>query len=40
MGIILKIATLESLYRLKEKTFRAVDKNDLIFLKKLIEEKK
>jgi predicted nucleotidyltransferase len=39
-GHNIKIATLETLYKLKEKTFRAIDKNDLIFLRRLIEDKK
>ena len=31
-GITIRIATPESLYKLKEKTFRAIDRDDLIFL--------
>lgn len=31
-GHRIKIATVDSLYRLKENTFRAIDKNDLLFL--------
>ncbi len=31
-GTKIKIATLESLYRMKEKTYRAVDQVDLLFL--------
>lgn len=36
----IKIASVETLYKLKEKTFRAIDKSDLLFLKQLIKEKK
>ena len=36
----IKIASVESLYKLKEKTLRAIDKNDLIFLKQLLKNKK
>lgn len=39
-GHLVKIATVETLYKLKEKTFRAIDKNDLIFLKQLLENNK
>ncbi len=39
-GHTIKIATADTLYKLKEKTFRAVDKNDLIFLKELIKKRK
>ncbi|MCL4512050.1 MAG: nucleotidyltransferase [Bacteroidetes bacterium] len=39
-GHTVKIATAETLYRLKEKTYRAIDQNDLIFLKELISRKK
>lgn len=35
-----KIATVETLYKLKEKTLRAIDKTDLIFLKQLLDNKK
>ena len=36
----IKIASVESLYKLKEKTLRAIDKNDLVFLKQLLKNKK
>jgi len=36
----INIASVETLYKLKEKTFRAIDKSDLLFLKQLIKEKK
>lgn len=39
-GHRIKIATVETLYRLKEKTFRAIDKTDLIFLRQLLESRK
>jgi predicted nucleotidyltransferase len=39
-GHTIKIATAETLYKLKEKTYRAIDQNDLIFLKELISRKK
>ena len=35
-----RIATVETLYRLKEKTYRAVDQNDLLFLKELMNKRK
>jgi len=34
-----KIATVETLFKLKEKTLRAIDKTDLIFLKQLMNKK-
>jgi hypothetical protein len=34
-GHTVRIATVDTLYRLKEKTLRAIDQNDLIFLKML-----
>ncbi|MFA4922691.1 MAG: nucleotidyl transferase AbiEii/AbiGii toxin family protein [Ignavibacteriaceae bacterium] len=34
-GHTVKIATVDTLYRLKEKTLRAIDQNDLIFLQLL-----
>lgn len=36
-GHKIKIATPETLYKLKEKTFRAIDQSDLLFLKDLIQ---
>lgn len=39
-GRQLRIATPESLYRLKENTVRPIDKSDAVFLKELIERKK
>ena len=39
-GHRIKIATVETLYRLKEKTFMAIDKTDLIFLRQLLESRK
>jgi predicted nucleotidyltransferase len=39
-GHQVKIASVETLYKLKEKTFRAIDKTDLIFLKQLLEDKR
>ena len=39
-GHKIKIATAETLYKLKEKTFRAVDQHDLMFLKELIDKRK
>jgi len=40
LGHQIKIASVETLYKLKEKTLRAIDKTDLIFLKQLLDEKK
>lgn len=39
-GHTVKIATVETLYRLKEKTYRAIDQNDLLFLKELMSKRK
>jgi predicted nucleotidyltransferase len=39
-GHKIKIATVETLSKLKEKTYRAIDKSDLIFLKQLLDSKK
>jgi len=39
-GRQLRIATPESLYRLKENTVRPIDKSDAVFLKELIKRKK
>lgn len=39
-GRKIKIATVETLYKLKEKTLRAIDQNDLLFLKAIINKKK
>ncbi len=39
-GHQIKIASVETLYKLKEKTFRAIDKTDLIFLNQLLKDKK
>ncbi len=39
-GHTIKIATADTLYKIEEKTFRAVDKNVLIFLKELIKKRK
>jgi predicted nucleotidyltransferase len=39
-GHQIKIATVETLYKLKENTFRAIDKADLIFLKQLLDNRK
>jgi len=36
----IKIASVETLYKLKEKTLRAIDKSDLLFLKQILENKK
>lgn len=36
----IKIASVETLYKLKEKTLRAIDKSDLLFLKQLLKSKK
>jgi len=36
----IKIASVETLYKLKEKTLRAIDKSDLLFLKQLLKDKK
>jgi predicted nucleotidyltransferase len=38
-GRKVKIATPETLYKLKEKTYRAVDQNDLLFLQELIDKR-
>ncbi len=35
-GIKIRLATAESLYKLKEKTFRAIDQDDLLFLSEKI----
>jgi predicted nucleotidyltransferase len=39
-GHQIKIASVETLCKLKENTYRAIDKADLIFLKKLLNDKK
>lgn len=39
-GTKVKIATLESLYKLKEKTYRAVDQSDLLFIAERLRNKK
>jgi len=39
-GVKIKIATIESLYKLKEKTYRAVDQNDLLFLAEKLKSKR
>lgn len=39
-GHKIKIATVETLYKLKEKSVRAIDKSDLLFLKQLLKSKK
>jgi len=39
-GTKVRIATLESLYKLKEKTYRAVDQSDLLFLAERLRNKK
>ena len=39
-GHKIKIASVETLYKLKEKTLRAIDKSDLLFLKQILEDKK
>ncbi len=39
-GHQIKIATVETLFKLKENTLRAIDKSDLIFLKHLLENRK
>ena len=39
-GHKIKIATVETLYKMKEKSVRAIDKSDLLFLKQLIKNKK
>jgi len=38
-GVKIKIATIESLYKLKEKTYRAIDQNDLLFLAEKLKRK-
>lgn len=38
-GINVKIASLESLYKLKEKTYRAVDQDDLLFITEKLKRK-
>lgn len=38
-GHKIKIASVETLYKLKEKTLRAIDKSDLLFLKQLMKNK-
>ena len=38
-GHKIKIASVETLYKLKEKTLRAIDKSDILFLKKLMKNK-
>jgi predicted nucleotidyltransferase len=37
-GHKIKLATAESLYKLKEKTYREIDNSDLVFLKQLIDK--
>jgi predicted nucleotidyltransferase len=39
-GHKIKIASVESLYKLKENTLRAIDKSDLLFLKQVMKNKK
>jgi predicted nucleotidyltransferase len=39
-GHKIKIASVETLYKLKEKTLRAIDKSDLLFPKQILENKK
>lgn len=39
-GVKIKIASIEFLYKLKEKTYRAVDQNDLLFLAEKLKSKK
>lgn len=39
-GHTINVASPETLYKLKEKTYRAIDQNDLIFLKELINRSK
>ena len=39
-GHTVKIATIETLYKLKEKTLRAIDKTDLFFLEQILKNKK
>ena len=39
-GHRIKIASVESLYKLKENTLRAIDKSDLLFLKQVMKNKK
>ena len=39
-GQKIKIASVETLYKLKENTFRAIDKSDLLFLQQMIKNKK
>jgi len=39
-GHKIKIASAESLYKLKENTLRAIDKSDLLFLKQVMKNKK
>jgi predicted nucleotidyltransferase len=39
-GHKIKIASVESLYKLKENTLRAIDKSDLLFLKQIMKNKK
>jgi len=36
----IKIATIDTLYKMKEKTLRAIDKSDLLFLEQLMKDKK
>jgi predicted nucleotidyltransferase len=38
-GHQVKIAAPETLYKLKEKTFRAIDQADLVFLRRLLEDR-
>ncbi|HSL88228.1 MAG TPA: nucleotidyl transferase AbiEii/AbiGii toxin family protein [Ignavibacteriaceae bacterium] len=38
-GHAIKIATVETLYKLKEKTLRAIDKTDLFFLEEILKSK-
>lgn len=38
-GHKVKIATVETLYKLKEKTFRAIDSTDLFFLEQILKKK-
>lgn len=38
-GHAVKIATIETLYKLKEKTLRAIDKTDLFFLEQILKNK-
>ncbi len=39
-GRVVRLATVESLYKLKEKTFRAIDQSDLLFLSEKIRSQK